>query len=208
MLLGVVEAGHQVSERLAAPVAVHAVDDGLAVAGRAAGIDHDDHVAVGGKKFGVPAIGPGVAPVALRTAVDQEFDGIFLGGIEGWGLDEEALELGFVGGGEPEVLHLGQVELDEKGVVEVSDEVRLVAICGQAGQRIFLIARMKAPVPGYGDDDCFRRTANLHPCGKNRNWNTLDVNGPGRRCACYYMEIAELRATGDLLFYAAVQRLR
>ena len=65
VLLGVVEAGHQVGEGLAAPVAVDAVDEGLAVAGRAARIDHDDDVAVGGEEFGVPAVGPGVAPVRL-----------------------------------------------------------------------------------------------------------------------------------------------
>ena len=70
MLLGVVEAGHEVGEGLAAPVAVDAIDEGLAVSGRAARVDHDDDVAVGGEEFGVPAVAPGVAPRALRAAVD------------------------------------------------------------------------------------------------------------------------------------------
>ncbi len=107
---------------LAAPVAVDAVDYGLAVAGAAAGIDHDDDVAVGGEELGVPAIGPGVAPCALRAAVDQEFDGVLFGGVEGGGLDEEALELGFVGGGEPEGFEGSQVELGKEGVVEVGEQ--------------------------------------------------------------------------------------
>ena len=96
VLLGVVEAGHEVGEGLAAPVAVYAIDEGLAVAGGAARVDHDDDVAVGGEELGVPAVAPVVAPCALRAAVDEEFDRIFFGGVEAGGRDEEALELGAV----------------------------------------------------------------------------------------------------------------
>ena len=53
--------------------------------------------------------------------MDEEFDGVFLGGVEGRGLDEEALDFGAVGGGEPEGFELGQVELGEEGVVEVGE---------------------------------------------------------------------------------------
>jgi hypothetical protein len=126
VLLGVVKALHQIGEGLAAPVAVDAVDDGLPVARRAAGIDHHHDVAVGGKQLGVPAIAPRVAPVALRPAVDEELERIFFGGIEAGRANEKAFELGTILGGEPEAFHLGQVELGEEGVVEVSDLFRLV----------------------------------------------------------------------------------
>ena len=106
MLLGVVEAGHQISEGLAAPVAVHAVDKGLPIACRAARIDHDDDVAVGGKELGVPAIAPIVAPGALRAAVDEELTGYFFAGSKPGGRNEEAFDFGLVLGGEPEGFHL------------------------------------------------------------------------------------------------------
>src|SRR5580698_9433619 len=75
---GVVEAEHEVGVGFAAPVSVDSVHEGLAVAGAAARVDHDDDVAVGGEELGVPAVAPGIAPRALRATVDQEFYGVFL----------------------------------------------------------------------------------------------------------------------------------
>ena len=100
--LRVVEARHEVAVGLAAPVAADLVGERLAVAGRAVGVDHDDDVAVGGEEFGVPAVGPTVAPRALGSAVDEELDRVFLGGVEARGLEQEALDLGVVRAAEGE----------------------------------------------------------------------------------------------------------
>ncbi len=78
MLLGVVEALHQVFKRSPAPVAVDCVNEFLPVAGRAVEVDHDDHVSVGREQLGVPAIAPIVSPRSLRPAVDEELHRIFL----------------------------------------------------------------------------------------------------------------------------------
>jgi len=118
-LLGFIQSKHEIGEGLAAPVAVHAIDNRLPVAGRAARIDHHHHVAVRGKQFRVPAVAPRIAPSPLRPAVDKELDRVFLGRIEARGPNDEALQLGLVGCGEPEVLHLRQIELGEKGLVQV-----------------------------------------------------------------------------------------
>ena len=114
MLLGVIEPAHQVDVRLAAPVAVHAIDEGLSVAGRAAGIDHHDDVAVRGKQLRIPAVAPAVAPRALRAAVDQELHRILLARVEVRRADEEALDFDVADGGEPEGFHLRKVELGEE----------------------------------------------------------------------------------------------
>src|ERR1022692_804478 len=96
-LLCVVEALHQVFKRSAAPVAVDGVDELLSVAGGAVEVDHEDHVSTGGEEFGIPAVAPLVSPLALRAAVDEELDRIFLAGVEpGW-LDEEAFHAVAVG---------------------------------------------------------------------------------------------------------------
>ena len=82
----------------------------------------------------------------MRAAVDQEFDGVFLGGVEGWGPDEEALDFGAVGGGEPEGFHLGEVELGKEGVVEVGElgEAR----CAMA--RLQLVEFATSYLPSHG----------------------------------------------------------
>jgi len=67
-------------------------------------IDLDDDVIVRGKKFGVPAIAPLVADWNLRSAMHDEFHGIFLIGIKVRRLDEEALDFVVIGAGEPEGL--------------------------------------------------------------------------------------------------------
>jgi hypothetical protein len=47
----------------------------------------------------------------LGAAVDEELYGIFLVGVEGWWLDEKALDFGLVCGFEPEGFERGLVEL-------------------------------------------------------------------------------------------------
>jgi hypothetical protein len=56
-------------------------------------VDHEDDVAVGGEEFGVPAIGPVVSPGALWPAVNEEFDGILLVGIEVGRADEQSFNV-------------------------------------------------------------------------------------------------------------------
>src|SRR6266849_5263225 len=97
--LRVVQAVHQVDEGLAAPVAVDAVNKFLPISGRPARVDHDDHVAISGKEFGVPAIRPLVAPLSLRSAVDQELYRIFFLRVEVWRFDDEPLDFGPFGSG-------------------------------------------------------------------------------------------------------------
>ena len=62
----------QVFKRLAAPVTVNRVGEGLAVAGAAMKIDRDHRITLGGEDPRVPAERPGIVERALRTAVDEQ----------------------------------------------------------------------------------------------------------------------------------------
>ncbi len=121
LTLGVVEAEHEVFKGTATPVSVDFVDELLAVAGGAARIDHDDDVAGGSEEIGVPAEVPIVSPGTLRTAVDEELDGILAGGIEAGRLDEEALHLFFLRAGEPEPLDGLHLDLGQERIVDVGE---------------------------------------------------------------------------------------
>src|SRR5258706_9223343 len=55
---GKVQAPHQVDVGAPAPVTADSFEEPLAISGRTAGIDHDDHVAAGGKELSVPAVRP------------------------------------------------------------------------------------------------------------------------------------------------------
>ena len=121
VLLRIIQPQHQVAERLPAPVPIHAIHHSLPIAGRPARIDHDHHVAIGRKQLCIPAVRPRIAPGPLRSAMNQELHRIFLGSIEPRRPNDEALQLGRVLSREPEGLHLGQIELGKKGVVEVRD---------------------------------------------------------------------------------------
>src|SRR6185312_16624552 len=91
----------------------------LPITCRPARVDHHHYISVGGKELGVPAVGPGVSPRALRAAVDEEFDGVFFGGVEvGW-LDEEALDFGAVRAGEPEGFERRQAQRLKEARVRV-----------------------------------------------------------------------------------------
>src|SRR5688572_1063151 len=68
----------QVLQRLAAPVLADGVGKGLAVTGGAMEIDHHHGVALPRIGLWIPAIAPTVAEAALRAAVNQEGDRIFL----------------------------------------------------------------------------------------------------------------------------------
>ena len=120
MLLGVVEALHQVFKRSAAPVAVDGVDELLSVASRAVEVDHQDHVSVGGEEFGIPAVAPVISPCALRPAVDKELHGIFLAGIKVRRFDEKSFDPVSVGAGERERLTVRHANLREQLVVDVA----------------------------------------------------------------------------------------
>ena len=111
---GVVEPAHEVDEGAAAPVAVDAIDEGLAVAGGTTGIDHQHDVAVGGEQLRVPAVGPGVAPGALGSAVDEELHGVLFVLVEVGRADEEALDVSLRCAHKPKIVHLGEIELLEQ----------------------------------------------------------------------------------------------
>ena len=68
------EAQLQIFQRLATPILVDRVSEGLAIAGRAMEIDDHRGIAMGGERLGIPAIGPAVIEAALRPAMHQEGD--------------------------------------------------------------------------------------------------------------------------------------
>src|SRR5206468_4667657 len=78
VLLGIVEALHQVLKRSAAPVAVDRVNKLLPVAGRSVKINHDHNVTVRSEELGIPAVCPLIAYWDLRPAVHNELHRIFL----------------------------------------------------------------------------------------------------------------------------------
>src|SRR3954470_11749070 len=98
----VVKATHQVDVRKAAPVSTDLVSELLPVADRAARIDHDYQISLGGEKFSVPAKGPGITPGALRAAVDEELDRIFLVCVEVRRFHQPSLHARLVAANEPE----------------------------------------------------------------------------------------------------------
>src|SRR3546814_12546041 len=61
----------QILQRLAAPIFVDAVGEGLAVARRTVEIDDHRSIAMGRERLGIPAIGPAIAEAALRPAMAQ-----------------------------------------------------------------------------------------------------------------------------------------
>ena len=77
-----------VGHHLAAPVARNLVDELLAEPGRPARIRRGDHPALSRPQRRIPPRRPGILPRALRSAVNQEDDGIFPRGIEVGGLDQ------------------------------------------------------------------------------------------------------------------------
>src|SRR6185437_534790 len=113
----VVKPLHQVYIRLATPVAVDSVNELLPVAGRSARVDHDHHITIGGKQLSVPAIAPLIAPLPLRTAMNQELYRILSSRVEVRWLDDEALHLGGSVAGEPERLHHRHVDLGKYRIV-------------------------------------------------------------------------------------------
>src|SRR3546814_20310248 len=58
----------QILQRLAAPIFVDAVGEGLAVARRTVEIDDHRSIAMGSERLGIPAIGPAIAEASLRPA--------------------------------------------------------------------------------------------------------------------------------------------
>src|SRR5579859_2879716 len=117
---GIVESQHQVLIRLAAPIAADFVNELLPVAGRAARVDQDHYVAVGGEKLKIPTVGPEIAPHSLRSAVNDELDWIFFTGVKIRRLENEALNLGLPCASEQERLERLHGYLGKDSVVEVT----------------------------------------------------------------------------------------
>jgi hypothetical protein len=86
-----VEDGVQVDHDLATPVAADLVHEFLAEARRPARVRRHDDPALCGPQALTPAERPPILPRALRAAVDEEDDGIFLRRVEGRRLDQPVL---------------------------------------------------------------------------------------------------------------------
>src|SRR5579862_1897902 len=124
MLLGVLEALHQVFKRSAAPIAIDGVDELLPVSGRAMEVDFDDDISLVTRtwrreQFGIPAVAPLVAGRNFWPAVHDKLQWIFLAGIEVRRLDQEALDLVAVRTGEPERFERRHRNLRKYRVVEM-----------------------------------------------------------------------------------------
>ena len=100
---------HDVVECASAPIQVDVIHEFLPVAGGASRIRHDHYIARGREHLRIPAIGPGVAPEALRSAVDQQQNRIFSGGIEVGRPHQKTLHLGFLRAIHPELLERRQL---------------------------------------------------------------------------------------------------
>uniref|UniRef100_A0A0N4Z1H5 LigA n=1 Tax=Parastrongyloides trichosuri TaxID=131310 RepID=A0A0N4Z1H5_PARTI len=98
----------QVFQRAVAPVLADGVGELLTVAGRAVEIDHHHRIARARIGLGVPAVGPAVAERALRPAVDQEGDRVFLALDIVGGLDDVAVDRLVVPAGEAELFGLAE----------------------------------------------------------------------------------------------------
>ena len=119
MLLRIVQARHQIGERLAAPVAIHAIDKCLPIPGRPTRIDHDHDIPVRRKQLRIPPVRPRVAPRPLRPPMNQKLHRILLRRIKPRRPNDEALLLRPIPRLKPEVLHLRQIKLIQQRIVEV-----------------------------------------------------------------------------------------
>src|SRR5690625_2054672 len=107
----------QVFEWLAAPVAGNRVGKRLTETDRTVKVDGDDSETLPGISLWVPAIAPTVAHDALRAAVDNEGDRIFLVWIKVDRLDDVAVYRVVIGTGELEVFDLTQSQVSQRLVV-------------------------------------------------------------------------------------------
>ena len=137
--LDVIESLHQIDIRFAAPIAADRVGELLSVTGRAMEIDHDDDIAVGREQLRIPAIRPRISPRALRSAVDQKLQRIFLVRIESRRLDEKSLHVFIVRAFERERLHRLHVDLRQQRVVHVGD------CCNRIPWSTSLVDRSRSP---------------------------------------------------------------
>src|SRR5262249_45113874 len=110
------QAGFQVLQGLAAPVACDGVREGLAVTGRAVEIDEHHAIAGAGKGLRIPPVTPSVAEASLRSAVYQEGHGIFAVLLEIRRLDDVAEHVVVTGPGEVELCVFGQLALLQRGL--------------------------------------------------------------------------------------------
>src|SRR5215469_97379 len=90
-LLEVIKAIQQVHNWLAAPITVDTVNEFLTVTSRTARINQDYNIAAGSHQFRIPAIRPLLAPLPLRSAVDQKLHRILLPRVETGRLEEKTL---------------------------------------------------------------------------------------------------------------------
>lgn len=121
----VVEQGHEVAVRRAAPVVGDGVGEVLPVRGRAGELGYEDDEALLGPETHVPAGAPRVALGGLRAAVDLEDHGPLGVGREVGRVVHEGLDLRAVTARVPEVCGRVGKETGELGVDFVGGEERL-----------------------------------------------------------------------------------
>ena len=112
---------HYVREGFSAPVVGDFVGKFLAVARRAAAIDHQGDVARAGKDFCVPAVTPGVGPHGLRAAVKQHEKRVFFRGIKFGRANQHGLDLCAFGAVKPKRFGRIHFERGENRIVVVRD---------------------------------------------------------------------------------------
>src|SRR5205807_4217805 len=112
---------HQGYIARADPVLIHAIDEGLPVAGAAARIYNDHHIAIGGKELSIPAVGPFITPLALRPAMDEELDWILFVFVEAGRLEQKALNFSAASAAKPERFHRLHGDLGQDGIVHVAE---------------------------------------------------------------------------------------
>jgi hypothetical protein len=83
-------------------------------------VDHDHHVAIRSKQFGIPAVGPVITPGDFGASVDKEFYGIFFVEIEVGRLEEKAFDFVIIRSGEPEGFQRGQGDLRENVFIQIT----------------------------------------------------------------------------------------
>ncbi len=117
ILYRVIETVHQILENPAPPVPGNLIRELLPVTCAATRIYGDYNIPWCGKHIGIPAVVEDIAPGSLRSAVHQEHQRVFLGGVETGRPDYEALNFGPSRTPEGESLGITQIELCQKFVI-------------------------------------------------------------------------------------------
>src|SRR5207302_670831 len=130
-LLHVVKALHEIDKWFSAPVAVDAIDECLAVSGRAAWIDLHHYVTIRRHQLRVPAVRPFIAPCSLGATVDQKLHRVLLLRVKRRRLYQKAFHLSSDSAGKPERLDRLRGYLGQYRIIEMAELLRLFRAQGQ-----------------------------------------------------------------------------